>query len=462
MTVSLANHQHIHFVGIGGIGMSALARVLLARGYTVSGSDQVAGAQTAALTALGATVSIGHHANAVAGADLVVTTPAAGKAPDVQSARGAGIPIIRRAELLGALTNPHYGIAVAGTHGKSTTSSLISHMCVEAHLDPTVIVGAVAANLGSNARVGKSDLVVVEADEFDAAFLELTPEIGVITSAEPEHLDYFGTADRMFESFNQFARQVRQTLVVCSDDVPLDRVTTGVTCNVVTYGLESGQWQAEAIEERQKLTSFRAGMRHERANYSMLLAGEHNVRNALAALATALELGIQPEIATAALATFAGIRRRFEVVGEATGVLIMDDYGHHPTEIRKTLGAMQRRYNRPIVVLFQPHTYSRTKSFLNDFANAFEDAERVYVLDIYGARESDTLGLAAEDVARVIAERHPKVVYTGTHTATLDAVVADLRPGELVVTMGAGDVELLGPALLDALLPATARGAHAS
>lgn len=451
VTVSLDGHRHVHFVGIGGIGMSALAKILLARGITVSGSDQATGPQTEALRALGARIQIGHGTTAIQGADLVVTTPAAGGAPDVAEARAVGIPIIRRAQLLGAITNPGRGIAVAGTHGKSTTSSLIAHILIEAGLDPTVIVGAVAANIGSNARVGTSPYVVVEADEFDSAFLELTPAIAVITSAEPEHLDYFGTAERMYAAFAQFAHQVKETLVICSDDAPVDMITLGAACPVVTYGIEAGEWRAADIHERNETTTFRAGTEGLQREYVMALAGEHNVRNALAALVVADALGIAQEVAATALAEFAGIGRRFELVGESDGILVMDDYGHHPTEIRKTLAAMRGRFNRRMLVIFQPHTFSRTKAFLSDFAGAFQDASRVYILDIYGARESESLGVSAHDVVRATRARHPHVMYTGTPEATLEQVLHDVAPGDLVVTMGAGDVDRLGPALIEAM-----------
>jgi UDP-N-acetylmuramate--alanine ligase len=459
VTVSLEGYQHVHFVGIGGIGMSALAKILLARGMTVSGSDQAAGPQTEALRRLGARVHIGHGAAAIEGAELVIITPAAGGAPDVAAARDAGIPVIRRAQLLGAIANRGHGIAVAGTHGKSTTSSLIAHILIEAGLDPTVVVGAVAANLGSNARVGGSPYVVVEADEFDSAFLELTPALGVVTSAEPEHLDYFGTAERMYGAFVQFARQVRETLIICADDTPVDRITSGAGCKVVTYGVEAGEWRAWNIEERHGATFFRAGSDGPVREYVMTLAGEYNVRNALAALVTAHELGITPETAASALSHFTGVGRRFERVGESDGVLVMDDYGHHPTEIRKTLAAIRRRFDRRILVIFQPHTFSRTRAFLPDFACAFRDASRVYVLDIYGARERDTLGISSLDLVRAASEFHPDVVYTGTQEVTLQKVLQDAAPGDLVVTMGAGDVDRLGPELLAGMRARPACGA---
>lgn len=451
MTVALENHRHVHFVGIGGIGMSALAKILLARGITVSGSDQAAGPQTEALRLLGARIQIGHDAAAIDGADLVIITPAAGGAPDVAAARRAGVPVIRRAQLLGALTNPGRGIAVAGTHGKSTTSSLIAHMLIEGGLDPTVIVGAVARNIRSNARTGQGPFVVVEADEFDAAFLELRPEIAVITSAEPEHLDFFGTAEGMFEAFTRFAGQVKSTLIICADDAPVELITSEATSRVVTYGLEDGDWRAWRTEDRGEKTVFRAGTKGHEHAYTMHLAGEYNVRNALAALATAHELGISADLAADALASFAGIGRRFELVGEANGVLVIDDYGHHPTEIRRTLAAMRQRFGRRLLVIFQPHTFSRTRAFLREFACAFTDADRTYVLDIYGAREVDTLGVSALDLVQAAVERHADMVYTGTPEETVRRVLHDVVPGDLVVTMGAGDVDRLAPAIVEGI-----------
>ncbi|HEX6510245.1 MAG TPA: UDP-N-acetylmuramate--L-alanine ligase, partial [Chloroflexota bacterium] len=375
MTLSLSDHRHVHFVGIGGIGMSALARVLLARGYTVSGSDHAAGEQTDALQALGATIHIGHSAGCIEGADLVITTPAAGSASDVAAARAAGITIVRRAEILGAVTNPGRGIAVAGTHGKSTTSGLIGHIAAEAGLDPTVLVGGVVSNFGSNARLGASDLVIVEADEFDAAFLELYPDIAVITSVEPEHLDYFGTVECMENAFRQFARQVTGTLIICADDAPVGDIARGVSMEVISYGIDQGDWRAWRIEERGRTTTFCAGDGTFEGEFTMSLAGAHNVRNALAALAVARTLDISLDVAASALASFTGIGRRFETMGEVAGVLVMDDYAHHPTEIRRTLAALSNRFGRPIRLAFQPHTYSRTSAFLDDFGDAFADAE---------------------------------------------------------------------------------------
>jgi UDP-N-acetylmuramate--alanine ligase len=461
VTLDLEGHRHVHFVGIGGVGMSALARVLLARGIAVSGSDRVANDQTEGLARAGARVHIGHRADLVEGADLVVITPAAAGAPDVAGAREKGIRVVRRAEILGAVTNTGRGIAVAGTHGKSTTSGLIGHMLVEAGLDPTVVVGGVVSNLGSNARVGGSDLVVVEADEFDSAFLELDPEIGVILSVEPEHLDYFETAERMEAAFGSFASRVRGLLVLCADDVPVSALARDSSAPVLTYGLDCGRWRAWEIEEERDLTRFRAGPERPGRAYTTALAGRHNVRNALAALAVADHLGVPADIASAALAAFRGVGRRSEIKGEEAGVLVMDDYGHHPTEIRKTLAAIRRRYRRPLRVLFQPHTYSRTRAFLAGFAHAFDDADCVYVLDIYAARETDTLGVSGEVLARAVAVRHPSVTYTGSMQSTLDRLLGDVHRGDLVVTMGAGDVHLLGPAILDRLRAAGERPAAA-
>ncbi len=452
MTLELDAHRHVHFVGIGGIGMSALAKILLARGFTVSGFDQSGGDQVDILRSSGARVDVGESTGALLGADLVVITPAAAGSDDVQSARTRGIPVVRRAELLGALMNPMYGIAVAGTHGKSTTSALIAHLCVEAGFDPSAIIGAVVDSFGSNARMGRGDIVVVEADEFDSAFLELWPASAVITSVEPEHLDYFGDAERMFEAFAQFATQVRDTLFICADDAPVERITGRAGCEVVTYGINGGDWRATDIEDRGGRTHFRvrrAGT-EERA-YVTSLAGAHNVRNALAGIAVGHALRIDPATIAQALAGFSGTERRCQTIGTVDDIIVVDDYGHHPTEIRTTLAALRTRFRRPIRVVFQPHTYSRTKTFLQDFAVAFAHADAVYILDIYGARERDTLGISGSDLASAVARHHPSVVYTGSKEAAVDGVSGDAHSGDLIVTMGAGDVSLLAPMILQRL-----------
>jgi UDP-N-acetylmuramate--alanine ligase len=452
MTVDLESHRRVHFVGIGGIGMSALARYLLTQGYDVSGCDRKPGEQGETLRQLGARVETGHQPEHVYDADLIVTTSAvAADNPEVREAAERGIPLVKRSELLAAIVNARRGIAVAGTHGKTTTSALIGHLLIEANLDPTILVGGISANLGSNARVGGSDLVVAEADEFDASFLRLRPEIAVITNVEPDHLDFYSTLDRLHEAFRAFAEGVSGTLVVCADDPILPDLLAGVRAPVVTYGIERGEWRATDIVEGPDSVTFRLDGDASNLTLTMRLAGQHNVRNAAAAVAVTRLLGAPEERIVQALASFRGVQRRFEVKAEIDGILIMDDYAHLPTEIRANLVALRRRYGRPLRVVFQPHTYSRTRHLLNDFARSFEDADAVYLLDIYAARENDTLGISGRHLAEQAAAVHTGVRYTETEDATLDALLRDVRPGDVVVTMGAGDVYHVGTRLAEEL-----------
>jgi UDP-N-acetylmuramate--alanine ligase len=452
MSGLLKGRRHVHFVGIGGIGMSALARHLLTEGYTVSGSDRSPGQQGALLRELGADVREGHDAAHVGDADLLVVTSAVDVAnPEIRAARARGITVMKRAELLGEIMNPRRGVAVAGTHGKTTTSALIGHLLVEAGADPTILIGGISANLGSNARVGRSDIVVAEADEYDASFLRLRPSIAVITNVEADHLDFYGTVEGVRDAFRTFARSVEDLLIVCADDPVAARVGEGASARVIDYGLESGEWRAEGIVERNERTSFRARHGEWVADFETRLAGLHNVRNALAAIAVASALDIDGATIASALSSFRGVGRRTEIIGESKDVLVIDDYGHHPSEIRTVLAALKARHRRPIRLVFQPHTYSRTRSFLTDFARAFEDADSVYLLDIYAARETDTLGISGRDLADAAEEHHPHVVYAETIDGALERLLHDARPGDLVITMGAGDVNVLAPRLLESL-----------
>ncbi len=441
--------RHIHFIGVGGIGMSALARWLLANGYSVSGCDRDPGEQGEALRDADATIYTGHDASHVDGADLVVVTSAVkNDNHEVVAAREAGVRVIKRAEMLASIANAGRGIGVAGTHGKTTTSALIGHLLTEAGFDPTVLIGGISANLGSNARVGTGDLVVVEADEYDASFLRLRPEIGVITNAEADHLDFYGSVEHVHEAFRKYAQGVTGTVIACADDPIMPSIVTGIGASVRTYGIDSGEFRATRIEETGTTTTFTAGAGDECQDYQMCLAGRHNVLNALAAILTAQTLGVPHQSIANGLASFGGVTRRFERKGEVGNVLVMDDYAHHPTEIRANLQALRARFQRPIRVVFQPHTYSRTQAFLPEFAASFTDADAVYILDIYAARETDTLGIAGPDLATLAAEQHPRVVYVNTVEGAVDRLLHDVHPGDLVITMGAGDVYHLGPRLL--------------
>ncbi|HEX8919455.1 MAG TPA: UDP-N-acetylmuramate--L-alanine ligase [Chloroflexota bacterium] len=451
MISPMSKSASIHFMGIGGIGMSALARILLSRGCVVSGCDRFPGEQGAALTELGIEVCQGHSPEHIAHQDLLVVTSAVPcDHAEIKAAREHDVPVMKRAELLADIMNPGRGIAVAGTHGKTTTSSLIGHLLVDAGLDPTVLVGGVSYNLGSNARVG-SDLIVVEADEYDGSFLHLHPSIAVITNIEADHLDYYGTEDRVRAAFHQFACSVSDLLVVCADDPSVLDCVRDVPAPVVSYGLNAGHWRGSVVRDVGERTHFTLRHGDEEAEIVFPLAGDHNVRNALAAAAVANALGVPLSRVVEGLSRFAGVGRRLEHKGEASGVLVLDDYAHHPTEIRANLGAIKRRFRRPVRAVFQPHTYSRTHDLMQDFATAFSDADAVYVLDIYAAREINSYNVSGADLASAVGRTHDRVFYTETHAQTIERLAHDVVPGDVVVTMGAGDVTTLGSELLTRL-----------
>jgi len=449
VTNILAGRRHIHFVGVGGIGMSSLARLLHARGFVVSGSDRDPGDQGESLVRLGVGVVAGHAESNVKGADLVVITSAVGvDNPEVSEAQKHGIPVVKRSELLAALMNDVRGIAIAGTHGKTTTTALVGWILAAGGLDPTVLVGGMSPNFGSNTRMGREDLVVGEADEYDGSFLRLHPTIAIITNVEPEHLDYYGTKESVYDAFRQFAHQVGGCLVTCADDAVLQHIVRGARVPRVTYGIERGDIRARDIVERDGRLAFTVELPEGSHTFEMGLAGLHNVRNAVGAVAVALHLEVEVAHIQAALSSFSGVARRCDIKGEAAGVLVVDDYAHHPTEIAAMLQTFRQRFNRPLRLVFQPHTYSRTAAFLDDFAPALEGADALYLLDIYGARESDTYGMTGEGLAQVISRQNPHVAYAGTADRALAMVVSEARDGDMVVTMGAGDVTKLAPRVL--------------
>ncbi|MBV9281520.1 MAG: UDP-N-acetylmuramate--L-alanine ligase, partial [Chloroflexi bacterium] len=386
------------------------------------------------------------------GAQLVVVTSAVGPDnPEVRAASAMGIPVLKRAELLAAIADGRRGIAVAGTHGKTTTSSLIGHLLTASGLDPTILVGGVSLDLGSNMRVGAGDLVVVEADEYDASFLRLHPHTAVITNVEPEHLDFYGTFERVWEAFQEFARNATDCLIVCADDPGASSLLPAPNATVTRYGLAAGDYRATDLREDGREMRFRLDSPSGTRECSMLLAGRHNVLNALAAIAAAESLGAPLEAVTDALRAFRGVARRLEVTGESGGILLLDDYAHHPTEIRADLLAIRERFRRPIRLIFQPHTFSRTRHFLEDFAASFTEADAVYLLDIYAARETNTYSVCSQELARAAKQRGAAVLYTGTMEATREALLRDARRGDVVVTMGAGDVYRLGAEIMEGL-----------
>jgi UDP-N-acetylmuramate--alanine ligase len=452
------SRQHLHFTGIGGIGMSGIAEVLLNLGYTISGSDLRLSPTTDRLAQLGAKVYEGHDAANVEGAKALVVSSAVDETnPEVQEARRLQIPVIPRGELLAELMRLKYGVAVAGSHGKTTTTSMIATILSHAGLDPTVVVGGkVAAMGGSNARVGKSDFLVVESDESDGSFLKLSPILAIVTNVDREHLDHYADIEAIRAAFTDFVNKVPfyGAAILCLDDENIQGILPDVRRRTITYGRTS---QADYQPDQQEFGDFHSHF-HLRSRtgdlgeFHLNIPGEHNVLNATAAIAAALELHVEPDVIREGLRRFTGVARRFEIRGEAGGVTVVDDYGHHPTEIRATLEAARSCCGKRVHVLFQPHRYTRTFHLLDDFARAFHQADRVIVLDIYAASEKPIEGVTAESlVERMRQFGHRGAEYAGSTENGIEMIVEAAEPGDLVLTLGAGSVSQTGEKILERL-----------
>jgi len=450
--------ERVHLVGVGGAHMSAIAQILHAWGHTVSGSDQRASAMTDRLAALGVRVAIGHDAANVGDAQLVVFTSAAhGDNPEIAEAGRRGIPAIKRAEMVARLMQGRYSIAVAGTHGKTTTSGLIAHMLVEANLDPTYLIGGEVRSLGTNAAPGEGRYIVVEADEYDRAFLSYTPDVAVVLNIEPDHLDIYGTVEELTGAFAQFMASAPADghVIACADSPRVrDTIAAGgiKARDVQTYSVrERASWTASPIaaDSRGQTFAVESGGKSF-GTFTISLPGEHNVSNALAGIAAGSTIGIETHVMQAALASYRGAQRRFESVGEAAGVTVMDDYAHHPTEVRTTIEAARQRFGaRRLVVLFQPHTFTRTQYLLHDWMTCFVGADALYITHTYAAREDASAGLSGADLASVVAS--PTAVYVESFDAAAETIAAALRPGDVFFTVGAGDVDCVGPKVLELL-----------
>jgi UDP-N-acetylmuramate--alanine ligase len=447
--------RHIHFVGIGGSGMSGIAEVLLNLGYTVSGSDQKRSAVTDRLESLGATVAGGHAAGNVDEAHVVVTSTAVRPDnPEVVEARRRGVPVIPRAEMLAELMRLKYGVAVAGSHGKTTTTSMVALVLDKGGLDPTVVLGGRLGVLGSGARLGKGEFMVAEADESDRSFLKLTPTMAVVTNIDREHLDAYRDLADIQEAFVGFINKVPfyGAAVLCLDDGPVQDVLPRVERRVVTYGL-SHQAHVSARDVRLGPTgSVYTAVVHDTAIGEIELAvpGAHNVLNSLAAVAVGLDLDLAFEHVRRGLGEFTGVDRRFQVRGEAGGILVVDDYGHHPTEIRATLETLRARAGeRRTVVLFQPHRYTRTQHLWDEFCRCFHQADVLLVTDIYAASEEPIPGVTGESLAQAIATRgHREVLYAGDLKQAASRLAKEAKDGDVVLTLGAGSVWTAGDEVL--------------
>ena len=451
--------RRVHFVGIGGIGMSGIAEVLLTLGYVVSGSDVVESETTRRLARLGARLHLGAHdaANLSADTDVLVISSAVTYAnPEVSRARELKIPVIPRAEMLAELMRMKYGVAVAGSHGKTTTTSLTAAVLREAGRDPTMVVGGKLRALGTNARLGQGEFLVAEADESDGTFLLLSPIIAVVTNIDREHLDYYGEMERLRDAYLQFIHRVPfyGLAVLCIDNVNVRALLPQVRKRFVTYGTApDADWQARDLRVTGLETVFEVWRGERRLGPVRLrMPGRHHALNALAALAVAEDLEIPFRIAVHALEEFGGIHRRFEVKGEEQDVLVVDDYGHHPEEIRATLRAAREGFARRLVVAFQPHRYTRTRDLFNEFLEAFDDADTLVLTDIYPAGEERIEGVSAEAVYQALRRRgHLDVRHVPARERVAEALAEIARPGDLVLTLGAGDIHRTGDELLDLL-----------
>jgi UDP-N-acetylmuramate--alanine ligase len=453
LTLFRSRPTNIHFVGVGGIGMSGIAEVLLNLGYRVSGSDLRASDTTRRLSSLGGHIAAGHAAGNVRDADVVVISSAVRRDnPEVVEARLRKIPVIPRAAMLAELMRLKVGVAIAGSHGKTTTTSLAAHLLAHAGLDPTAVVGGKVNGFGSNAKLGKGDYMVVEADESDGSFLRLSPALAIVTNVDPEHLDHWRTAEALRQGFVDFVNRVPfyGRAILCIDHPTVQSLLPDVEAPVATYGeSHTADYRAEDIEVSGHAVRFAAYRKGEAlGRFEVAMVGRHNALNALAVVALGDEMGLSPEVIRAGLASFQGVQRRFTVRGEVAGVTVVDDYGHHPAEVRATLRGAREAFRRRVVCLFQPHRYTRTRDLLADFATAFNDADVVLLTDIYAAGEDPIPGATAAHLAEAIRACGHRDVSLVPRAELAGAARARVQPGDLVLTLGAGDVTAVGPELL--------------
>ncbi len=447
MKVTFRNFQRIHLVGIGGSGMSGIAEVLLSSGYAVSGSDLKTSPVTDRLRNLGAKIYEGHRAENVQGAHVVVISSAVRQENvEIVEAHRLKIPVIPRAEMLAELMRLKYGIAVAGAHGKTTTTSMIASVLAAAGLDPTFVVGGRVNHAGSNARVGQGDYMVVEADESDRSFLLLAPVVAIVTTIDREHLDQYGSLEEIQQVFLEFVNRVPfyGSVILCLDEPNVQAILSGVKRPVITYGTSN---QADLVVSDVKLNGLSSDFRltYHGDDLGMFHLpsppGIHNVRNAAAAAAVALSLNIPAELIRVGLEKFAGVGRRFEIKGTFAGVTLIDDYGHHPAEIRATLEAARGCGYKRLLVFFQPHRYTRTQALWEDFRRSFNHADILVMTEIYAAGESPIEGVTGEKLAEAISTAgHKNVVFTSTMQAGMEYLLREARPGDAVMAIGAGSV----------------------
>jgi len=442
--------RRIHFVGIGGIGMSGIAEVLHNLGYLVSGSDARDSEVTQRLASLGIRIAIGHASEHVGEADVVVRSSAVSlDNVELAAARQRLVPVIQRAEMLAELMRMKYGVAVAGTHGKTTTTSLVATVLARGGLDPTMVIGGRLDALGSNAKLGRGDFLVAEADESDGSFLKLSPAIAVVTTIDAEHLDYYRDLAHIQDAFVEFINKVPfyGLAVLCLDQENIQAVLPRVEKRFVTYGLRAqADLQARSLEFAGMRSSFEAAWKGgPLGRVELRVPGLHNVYNALAAMAVGLDLELDFATIRDGLEEFMGVDRRFQIRGEVGGITVVDDYGHHPAEIQATLEAAKRGFERRLVVVFQPHRYSRTQALLEQFSTAFYQADVLFVTEIYPAGERPIPGVSGRQIAEGVAEHgHRHVSFVPDRETLPAAVLAAVQPGDMIITLGAGDIWRVG------------------
>lgn len=447
--------RNFHFIGIGGAGMSAIAYVLIKRGYNVSGSDLNAGRVSARLANEGAMVFMGHDACQVSDADaeaVVVSTAIHADNPELVAAKEQGIPVYHRSDLLAAIFNKGDGVAVAGAHGKTTTSAMLSCIAVEGKVDPTVIIGGEVSSLGGNACNGAGSYIVAEADESDGSFLKLNPSLVIVTNIEDDHLDYYGTEENIYAAFKQFLSNITPggKAILCVDNAKVKALAQETEQEVITYGLEEADYVAKDICYGVDGTTYKLYYKNEFiTEVRLIVPGRHNVLNSVGAFAAAREMGIATESILASLAKFGGAKRRFETKGKVGGVWIVDDYAHHPTEIEVTLKAARQTQPKRLLCLFQPHRYSRTKLLFNEFCNCFADCDELILTDIYAASEAPIPGITSEALAEGVRKALGKeVTYIPRLAKAEEYLEAKAAAGDLILTVGAGDVFKVGEELV--------------
>jgi UDP-N-acetylmuramate--alanine ligase len=447
----------LHFIGIGGIGMSGIAEILLGYGYVVSGSDLSASPVTERLLKLGAKVTIGHDAANVGNAEIVVVSTAINQDnPEFVAAKAHKIPVVHRGEMLAELMRMNMGIAVAGSHGKTTTTSLVAHVLQTAKLDPTAVVGGVVKNFGSNAKQGLGDYLVAEADESDGSFLQLFPTIAIVTNIDPEHLEHYPDGfPQLLSAFKNFINNLPfyGLGILCIDHPNVRALLPSIRKRYVTYGLSGGDYTLRDLETLPNGLSFVPIRRGEPlARVKLGMIGAHHAQNALAVLALADDLGIAYADFQEAMASFQGVGRRFELKGEAKGISVYDDYGHHPAEVAATLRGAKRSFTKRLVCVFQPHRYTRTRDLLTEFTTCFDDADVVVLTDVYPAGEEPIPGVSGRSIFEAVANRgHKDVIYVEHKSQIADVLRDKVEEGDLVLTLGAGDIYKVGDKLLELL-----------